>query len=385
MSGRVAAILALGLFAVAIACLALLWMILTLPHDQPLAIERSGSSPLFLVVLLSFSLVGGLIVSHQPRHPVGWIFCLTSPLTAFSGFATGYADYARVVPGSLPAGEFVGVLSGISYFVGFTMPVTLGLLLFPDGRLPARSWLPVALLMPLGVILMTIAAALTKQFGPPVPLVGVFGGLTLLAGILCSVASLIYRWRRAAGSERQQLKWVAAAAAVIALALISLLAVSWLGIRVPSEFPFAVMTGGLSLFPVSVGIAIMRYGLYDIDVLINRTLVYGATTATLIAAYAVTALVAQTLLRPFTQGSEFAVAASTLVVAALIQPVRRRIQSAVDRRFYRSRYDAARTVDTFALRLRDEVDLDALRAQLLVVARDTMQPAHASVWLRERP
>ena len=140
----------------------------------------------------------------------------------------------------------------------------------------------------------------------------------------------------------------------------------------------------LLAIPASIAVAILRHQLYDIDLVINRTLVYGATTATLAALYAGVALIAQGLFRPLTQGTELGVAVSTLTVAALIQPIKRAVQRAVDRRFYRSRYDAARTVDALAVRLRDEVDLDALRRELVAVARDTMQPAHASVWLRER-
>jgi len=205
------------------------------------------------------------------------------------------------------------------------------------------------------------------------------GALMWAATLLAAVASLIVRFRRSRGPERQQLKWFASAAAVLVLLqIVGLLAYV---APVPPVIS-ALMNLSYGLLPVSAAIAILRYRLYDIDVVIERTLVYGVVTATLAATYVATVVVLQGLLRPLTEGSEIAVALSTLLVVALFHPIRRRAQDAIDRRFYRARYDAARTVNAFVVRLRGDVELDSVRADLLEVVNSTIHPAHASVWLR---
>ena len=183
--------------------------------------------------------------------------------------------------------------------------------------------------------------------------------------------------------ERQQLKWVGAAALLLGLDLIAVMLLATFG-AIPESggVTFVLLALGIALLPVAVGIAILRYRLYDIDVLIRRTLVYAAVSAVLLAAYVGGVALFESLLAPFTAGNGIAVAISTLAVVALFQPVRRRIQSAVDQRFFRAKYDAERTLDAFAARLRDEVDLEAVRADLLDAVYETIQPAHASVWLR---
>jgi len=336
---------------------------------------ESGGNFLFPAIVI-FALVGALILWHRPRHGIGWIYVATGVLFGLSAPLTLWAGFATTAGEGVPGVTIASFAAGIAYITGLVLPITYGLLLFPDGRLPSSRWRPVAWAVPAVFVLMVIGAR-----GGPAALVGSLGMLTLG---LASFASLFRRFRRSGRTERQQLKWAISAIGLLVAAIAVVILVAVFEIN-DQHVSVALAFFALAFYPLSVGIAILRYRLYDIDVLINRTLVYGATTATLVATYALGVLAAHALLRPFTQGSELSVAASTLVVAALIQPVRRRIQSAVDRRFYRSRYDAARTVDTFALRLRDEVDLDALRAQLVIVARDTMQPAHASVWLRERP
>jgi len=194
--------------------------------------------------------------------------------------------------------------------------------------------------------------------------------------VLASGAELVVRFRRAHGVERQQLKWVASSGMFCALAF---------GVMVASGTPKAsqvLMVAAFTSMPIAIGIAITRYRLYDIDVLINRALVYGSTTASIALAFFAGIVVLQALLRPLTSGSEVAVAVSTLISVALFQPLRQRVQDAVDGRFYRSRYDAARTLDTFSIRLRDQVALDAVRGDLLEAVRETVQPAHAALWLR---
>jgi hypothetical protein len=199
--------------------------------------------------------------------------------------------------------------------------------------------------------------------------------LLFVAVILC-IAALVRRFRRSRGVERLQIKWIAYASGLYAV-----------GVFLDSNFvykPFEIVDVLLlNTIPVAAGVAVFRYRLYDIDLLINRTLVYALTTAAIGAAFFAGIVMLQSVLRPMTGGSEVAVAVSTLASFALFQPFRRRIQTAVDRRFYRSKYDAERTLDAFSARLRDEVDLDAVRGGLLDAVRDTVQPARASVWLRK--
>ena len=199
-------------------------------------------------------------------------------------------------------------------------------------------------------------------------------GLASLGG----AASLFARYRRSRGVERQQLKWLAFEAIILAIAV----AVG--SFDQTDKWASVFLIAAVALVPVMVGIAVLRYHLYDVDLVINRAIVYGLTTAAIGITFFVGIIVLQTLLRPLTGGSEVAVAVSTLLSVALFQPVGRRVRSEVDQRFYRSRYDAARTLDAFSDRLRDEVDLDAVRSDLFDAVRDTVQPAHASLWLRER-
>jgi len=203
------------------------------------------------------------------------------------------------------------------------------------------------------------------------------------AFLAISWAAVVIRFRRSRGIERLQIKWFLYAVGVVVVAVATLFPLAFLGNVIPDEVFFFAFTFSFMLIPLSVGVAILRYRLYDIDHLINQTLVYGVTTGAIAITFFGGIVVLPALLRPLISGSEVAVAVSTLVGFALFQPLRGRVQSAVDRRFYRSRYDAARTLDTFSVRLRDEVDLDAVRGGLLDAVRETVQPAHASVWLRE--
>jgi hypothetical protein len=192
----------------------------------------------------------------------------------------------------------------------------------------------------------------------------------------------VIRFRRSRGIERLQLKWFFYAVGVVLLAFAILFPLARIGVAIPSEIYFFTFNFSFMLIPLSVGIAILRYRLYDIDRLINRTIVYGVTTGAIGLLFFGGIVALPALLRPLISASEVAVAASTLVSFALFQPLRSRVQHAVDRRFYRARYDAARTLDAFSVRLRDEVDLDAVRADLIDAVQHTVQPAHASVWLR---
>jgi hypothetical protein len=212
---------------------------------------------------------------------------------------------------------------------------------------------------------------------PIIARLGWVGFGVLVPTTLAAIASVVIRFRRSTGIERQQLKWVAMAAALLPIAF------SGFGAGSNDDaLGFAILLTGLLLVAVAVAVAMLRYRLYDIDVVINRTLVYGALSGALAVTYLASVLMLQFVLRPWTETSELAVAGSTLAVAALFRPARTRIQAAVDRRFYRSRYDAARTLDAFTSGLRDQVDLDTVGSDLLEVARRTVHPTHASLWLR---
>ena len=366
-------------------------------------LEFFGAFLLPLLSQLVYVGVGLLLTLRLPRHPVGWLLLWAGALfqLAFAAGAYKWAAFIRA-PGTLPLGE-VALLIGIAWLPALGC-LFLAIMLFPTGRPPSPRWrLPVALVVmatalglvaellgprefPVqpspfgsqGALPLTVANPLAID-GPLGTLLGYVGAFPLVV-YLIPVAAVLVRFRTAAGTERQQLKWFAYAASIVMVFFVAtgFGLFSYLGGVLASLVAVVVM----DLIPISVAIAVLRYRLYDIDLLINRTLVYGATTAVIGGAFFGGIVLLQTVLRPFTAGSELSVAASTLVSFALFQPLRRRIQRAVDQRFYRSRYDAVRTVDAFSERLRDEVELDALRGDLLTVVGDTMQPAHASLWLR---
>ena len=340
--------------------------------------------------------IGGAIALRQPWNTVGWILLVTGPLAPFSDSAGEYASYALLERGgALPGGAWAAWLSQLALMVAVGPISTYLLLVFPDGRLPSERWRPVAWFTVLTLILASAVLVLVTPVGYFAPSVAVPNPVSLgirieldqsaqlrVAAILfvpvvmlCG-AALVQRFRHSRGIERLQLKWIAYAA-VIGAAL-------WLVVPAsPGNKPLEVLKQlGTGAIPVAAGIAILRYRLYDIDLLINRTLVYGSVTAVLGATYVFAVLVSQQLLRGLTGGSDIAVAGSTLLVVALFQPIRRRVQDFVDRRFYRARYDAQRTTDAFIARLRHDVDLDSVRADLLRVVHRAIQPAHASVWLR---
>jgi len=357
------------------------------------------------VVGLTYVVVGALIASRRPRNAIGWIFLVCMALISFGGsgnVADQYAVYATLTdPGSLPGPEWIVWAGNMLLEGAFATLIVFSLLLFPDGRLPSARWRPVGILAGLAIAGLTIVSALGAGSTPPLPLAmespvratGAFGNLASVAsgptflltvGALgAAIVAIVGRFRGASGIEREQLKWFAYGAAWIpAVALFALVQSAVLPPVLSNAVGTELWPLSAAGIPVAAGIAILRYRLYDIDVLINRTLVYGATTAVIAGAFFAGIVVFQALLRPVTSGSEIAVAASTLASVALVQPLRRRIQEAVDRRFYRSRYNAARTLDAFSVRLRDQVALEAVREDLLEAVRDTVQPAHSSLWLR---
>ena len=357
------------------------------------------------LVVYAFLVVGALIAARRPRNPLGWLYLAAVIFIAFGGrtnFADQYAYYALVTrPGSLPAPAWVLWSGTLVLSVGFYSLVTFGLLFFPDGHLPSPRWRPVAA----AVIVALVVSGVGGSFAPgpmhepfevpnPVGIVSLpeLSRASLLVSLLivvlpfiACVASVFVRFRRATGRERQQLEWFAYGAAwtpAVGLfaALLTVVAPGLLDRFGAELWPLSVVG-----IPIATGIAVLRHRLYDIDVLINRTLVYGALSAVLAATYFLAVLAFETVLRPLTAGSEVAVALSTLAVVALFAPLRRRIQATVDQRFFRAKYDAVVTLDAFAARLRDEVDLEAVRGSLLGAVGSTVQPAAASLWLRERP
>jgi len=338
--------------------------------------------------------LGAAIALGQPQNRVGWVFLVSGMFTALLEVSGEYARYALVERGgALPGGEWAVLLTGVGLSLGIGPITTYLLLIFPDGRLPSARWRPVAWYTVTILVVWAIAPALLfaeagfglvvrnpSPIGLAIPLDErgrqLLGVIFAIPGAILCGAAFVHRFRRSRGVERQQLKWVAYAAVIVVAGGVLLPVVFG---RKPLEIAQQLTT---LLVPLAAGLAILRYRLYDIDVLIKRTLVYGALCATLGVIYLVTVLTSQQLLRSFTGGSDIAVAGSTLFVLALFQPIRTRVQRIVDRRFYRSQYDAARTIDAFSVRLRREVDLDSVRADLIGVVQETIHPAHASVWLR---
>jgi hypothetical protein len=346
----------------------------------------------FMPVLLVFALIGAVIAGRMPGNPIGWLFLALAQIQGLYALAFGYAHYALSVDPGLPAAEYAAWSSSWLSPVSPVL-IALALLLFPDGRLVSARWRVVA--WACAPLLAVIVADYGLAPGPleefpsldnpvagPAWLANIDGNAAVFVVLLAAVASLIVRFRRSHGIERQQVKWIAYAAGLIAAFLIvSGTATVVLGEGEATDSTAAgwVFAGVFSGLPIAAGLAILRHGLYDVDVVIRRTLIYGALTAILAAGYLGCVLLAQLIIGA---DSGFAVAASTLAMAALFRPARARIQELVDRRFYRRRYDATHTLEAFGGRLRHELDLEAVGADLRRVVQETVQPAHVSLWLR---
>ncbi len=355
---------------------------------------------LFAVDLMLCVLVGALIASRKPANTVGWILLGGAVCLALQEFAREYAAHGLLVrPGSLPLVQPMAWLLSWIYVPGLLLLLVFLPLYFPDGRLPAPRWKWVALSAAFCTVASAVVSALLpgqiKDFHivnplgiealrPVLDLLNAIITVALFAIVFAAVASLLVRFRRSMGEERQQIKWLLYAAAAIP---------AWFLINPLLSAAFPALSGMEAFWlvdilllagtPIAIGVAILKYRLYDIDIVINRTLVYGPLTATLVALYFVGIVVLQRFFVLLTgQRSTLAVVASTLLIAALFTPLRRRIQSFIDRRFYRRKYDAAKTLEAFSTRLRDETDLEALHDDLVGVVRETMQPAHVSLWLR---
>lgn len=351
------------------------------------------SEALGALAFIGFALVGAIILTVDPGHRMGRLFYSAGTLAILVWLADNYARYSIQEGLHLPGELLAAWLQNWMWFLPIGLIFSIGLLLFPDGTLPGPRWRPLlwfawASLTSLTLAFMFHDEALdgfpaipnpTGWLTDDLPLAGIaFGGVVV--SILGGVAGLAWRFKRSSGIQRLQMKWVVYAAVML---VVTNLAIPVLGPDVSERVADLIFGASTLLLPVACGIAILKYRLYEIDVIVNRTLVYGALTAVLAVTYLVLVVVLQGLLQPLTRESDLAIAGSTLAVAALFRPLRARVQSFIDRRFYRRKYDAAKTLDRFSSRLRDEVDLDSLTEELVTVVGATMQPRHASLWLRD--
>jgi hypothetical protein len=391
---RAAPWLSWSVWLLAAASLTLVFALFEVRDDTRSVTYRIGW---FLGHLSAFAYVtvGAVVVSRRPGNVIGWLCCAIGLAQILAGFGGQQAQSVLAADPSYGTGWVVLYSLGeLCWELSWAL-LALLLLLFPTGRLPSRRWRPVA--WAAGAVLLLAALSSPLLPGPPaeglrpnpiaIPsLAGVLrlayatASSVLFGVILAALVSLVVRFRRATGIERQQVKWFAYGTALLLL--------------LPAAGPVGAVssTAGnlmtaviVSAIPVTIGIAVLRYRLYDLDRLVNRTVVYGLLTVLLAGVYAGLVFALSQLLNPADQQSALAVAASTLVVAALFQPARRRIQGLVDRRFNRRRYDVARTVAAFSARLRDQIELDTLSTELLAVVDQTMQPTQASLWLRSTP
>jgi hypothetical protein len=378
-----------------------------------LALNLSLNAPIYFywveptTIAVGYSVIGAIIASRLPSHPIGWICCAVGFTGAVEHLSGEYAVYALLAhPEALLGGKAMLWLQGWFWILMFGLIVFL-LLFFPDGRLPSRRWRAFAWLSAALTLLGAILAAISPDVGLdilrasgsghisfPNPL-GVEGlpnlfrlvqTLVLALGPVAA-ASVVVGRRGSRGVERQQIKWLLYAGTIFFVGnvlkntVFSPLGGAWWGLWVGYVL---VGVGGLG-GPIAIGIAILRYRLYEIDTLINRTLVYGSLTALLALVYFGGVTATQAIFRALTGQEEepqLAIVVSTVVIAALFNPLRRRIQSFIDSRFYRRKYDAAKTLEAFSAKLRDETDLDALSDNLVGVVRETMQPERVSLWLR---
>jgi hypothetical protein len=355
---------------------------------------------IFLLTETSAVLVGGLIASRQPRNPVGWLIIGHALCFTLGEFGRQYAIYGVLTdPGSLPLAGAMASPAYWAWFPGLMLVTAFLPLYFPDGHLVSRRWRPVAWLALLVTACSTAFAVIRpsgdETRGLPNPLgiesLGDLGTLSrvfevvltvswVLVGLL-SVASLVVRFLRAHGVERQQVKWVAYAAMFfIFWAVLAQLLQNVHSLAVVDEILFVASLQGLW---IATGVAVLRYRLYDVDLVVNRALVYTVITTLLVIIYFVAVAAFQMVLRPLPgDESQLAVVASTLAIAAVFNPLRIRMQELIDRRFYHRKYDARKTLEAFSHKLREETDLDRLGGELVSAVQETMQPQHASLWLR---
>jgi hypothetical protein len=406
MNTRTATWLALSLWVFSALLAATTLAIIVLGVSAGVSFLQLGAAFNTVAISAAFSTVGAVVASRRPKNPIGWIMCAGGLGVALGGLTDAYATYLLFTSPEKPILE-AGMSAWVSLWItGAGNLFLLLLLLFPNGGLPSRHWRPVVWLVVLNMVAQSTSSAfLTERFigfrdiGNPFhvaaldPIEAVYETyaetpLSILAVLLPAIA-LVARFWHSRGVERQQLKWFVSSGVVVALTSILIsFVVFFLGeenfrsqVLLTILFPMLILA--LCGIPISIGIALLRYRLYEIDILINRTLVYGSLTVVLAASYEGGIVMLQHLFVALTgQESRLAVVASTLVIAALFEPLRRRIQDFVDRRFYRRKFDAAKTLDAFGTRLRQETDIQTINDDLIMVVRETIQPAHVSLWLR---
>jgi len=397
LRSRTRVVLAWALWLLTFGCCAA-GLLVTLAIYRPLTVAVLAEGALYAFsFVLGFATVGLVLAVRRPGNPIGWLYGASGLAWAYTIPFSPWVDQLIREHRPLPlVAQLVAATADLSWAPAIGLGVTLPALLLPNGHLRSRRWRLVAISSVTGLVLVMVAGPLSpgplEEMGIDNPF-GLAGAAGTVAGVLTVVGILLHwlslppaavcvvlRFRSSSGVERQQLRWVAAGVAG---------AVGLMVIGVPSGLGFAPNWISFLVFPallcppVAVGVAVLRYRLYDLDRVISRTLAYGLLTVLLALGYAVVVLGLGRLLSE--QGSSLVVAAATLAAVAAFSPLRRRVQAVVDRRFNRHRYDATRTVEGFAARLRDQVDLDALHGELLAVVDQTMQPTRASLWLRHAP
>ncbi len=397
---RPSAWIAIGLFALALGMVAFLAASsLVLPGADRLQSRPEGIVDVLWIAItlgafVSLPTMGVVLAILRPRNPIGWLL-LGSGVTIILGTAgPEYVDRSLVLGAELPGDRIVDWLAARSEGLGFMLMAVWIPLVFPDGRLPGPRWRPVAIAAALAMATSVVAGALTVhgdgQWDPKFPnpmaaegwladlavILVDAGNLVLLACVPLAAASVIVRFRRSRGTEREQMKWFLAAAAVLAAAFLLMAAVQ-------QDWTYILTLACFSLLPIAIGIAVLRYRLYEIDRLISRTIGWAIVTGLLVGAFVLLVLGLSSVLEPLTGGNTLAIAASTLVVAALFAPVRSRVQHVVDRRFDRARYDGERLLAGFGERLRDEVDLATISADARSTVDAAVRPTSAGLWLRE--
>ena len=387
MSARASPWIAWSVCAATLLVLALSMLLIVLSLSTPL--PRGWMSwrdqTVSLAGIIGAPILGGLIASRRPRNPYGWLWLGFGLGLALQSQAMSYEAYALVVePGSLAAPRTISHVLELGGQAALTLAPLL-MLLFPTGRLPSRRWRPLAWTSTTAGALLLFLVLLfdnPDQVGGAISIAAVAVVSVIFASIFLSALSIVVRYRRASGAERQQLKWFALAAVLIGVVTAGHLL--FLDLLLPEALLTLLDAATITGLYVAVGIAILRYRLYDIDIIINRTLVYGSLTVTLVLVYFGSVVGLQYILRALTgQESQLAIVASTLVIAALFNPLRQRIQNFIDHSFYRRKYDAAKTLEAFSAKLRDETDLDNVSAEMVSVVQETMQPEHVSLWLRK--
>lgn len=353
----------------------------------------------YIAMQLTFAVVAALLMWRRPDNRIGWALAGVALMSSVEFATSGYGLYALYGRPALP---FAELALWVYSWAGILLALFGGWIVFtfPGGRLSTRREAAGVGVLALGSVL--VIASLMLRPGPLIylpgvvnpigqpafarwlELAGVAGAALFALALVLGILTIRERYVAARGAERQQIKWFLGGLVLLGVVMIPLLpfVLELAGDPIARYLARVATALALAALPVTIGIAILRFRLYDIDLLINRAIVYAVLSAALGAVYVAGVIGTQALLGAFTGGNEIAVATTTLVVVALFQPLRRWIQSAVDRRFYRSRYDAARTLDAFSARLRDEVDIETVRRDVLEVVEATLRPAHATMWLR---